>query len=125
MTCLDSMTFGEVKALAASLGALVGGSPSHGIFNRFVGQYCIIRASAAGVHAGEVASVSGDCVVIRNGRRLWKWKANNGIALSGVAQSGVNRVESKIDERVAEMGILGVCEIIPCTAAAKEAIDGK
>lgn len=125
MTCLDSMTFGEVKALAASLGSLVGATPSSSVCGRFVGQYCIIRASAAGVHAGEVAAVNGDVVILRNARRLWKWKACGGIALSGVAVYGVVRAESKLDEPVHEMCVLGACEIIPCTPTSKESISGK
>ena len=123
---LDGLTIGQAKQIARLVGC-AGAPPavSGHIFDRFIGRYCVIRASAAGVHAGEIVAVQGDNVVAKNCRRLWKWKANNGVALSGVAETGVDRGESKIDERIAEHGIAGVCEIIPCTDKAKESIDGK
>lgn len=122
---IDGLTIGQARQIAALIGGCPKAASTGHIFERFIGRYCIIRASSAGVHAGEIVGVQGDNVIAKNVRRLWKWKANNGIALSGVAESGVNRSESKIDERVAEQGIAGVCELIPCTDKAKESIDGK
>lgn len=102
---------------------------SGGIFDGFVGRYCICRGSAAGVHAGTVKAIQTNAdgtnnVVLTGSRRLWQWKANSGIALSGVSQSGIDRSKSKVDTRVGEHAIIGVCEIIPCADAAKESING-
>src|SRR3989304_2688238 len=62
-----------------------------------VGSYVIARCYAAGVHAGTVESVDGENVILVNSRRLWSWKANNGVALSGVAQAGLKSGSCKVD----------------------------
>ena len=90
----------------------------------FVGIYCIARCYSAGVHAGEVISVDGENVILKCSHRLWSWKAKDGIALSGVAQNGVQRSACKIDTLNPLIYLTGVCELIPCTPIAKETIHG-
>lgn len=97
--------------------------------NGFIGRYCICRATSAGVHAGTIKSLTQTAdgmssVVLADARRLWSWKTNVGIALSGVAVGGINRASSKVDMLTPEHLLNGVCEIIPCTDAAKESIHG-
>lgn len=125
---LDDLTIGQARQLATMFGpqATIG---AH-IFDSFVGRYCICRASAAGVHAGTVKAIqaNGDgtkSVVLAGARRLWSWKARDGVALSGVATYGIVAASSKLDCAVSEHAIDGVCEIIPATEAAKESINGK
>ncbi|OOV08860.1 hypothetical protein RF819_02855 [Rhodoferax fermentans] len=88
----------------------------------FVGKYVIARCYTAGVHAGEVISAEGENVILKNSRRLWSWKAKDGIALSGVAQNGVQS-GCKIDVLNPEIYLTGICELIPCSATAKESIN--
>ncbi len=85
------------------------------------GEYCIVRARDAGVHAGEYVSHSGREVALKNSRRLWYWKANDSVSLSGVADAGVSS-QSRIAPTVARIVIGDACEIIPCTKAAKDSI---
>ncbi len=90
------------------------------------GQYVIVRARDAGVHAGEYVSHSGREVVIRNSRRLWRWWSAftlSELALTGVrgGKEGEVRFAAVIAE---EMRILDGCEIIPCTDAARTSIEG-
>ena len=80
------------------------------------------RCYAAGVHAGEVVSVDGENVILKNSRRLWSWKAKEGVALSGVAQTGLQS-GCKVDALNPLIALTGVCELIPCSAAAKGTID--
>ena len=116
---IDNLTLGELKQIAAMFaGQQSAAKPA----NQVIGEYCIARCYAAGVHAGIVESVDGENVVLKDSRRLWSWKAQDGIALSGVAQNGI-KSECKIDVNNPIIYLTGVCELIPCTAKAKESIN--
>lgn len=116
---IDSLTFGELKQIAALFNATQqGASTAH----PFVGQYVIARCYAAGVHAGEVVSIDGDNVILKDSRRLWSWKAVDGVALSGVAQHGI-KAGSKLDVVNPTIYLSGVCELIPVAAGVKESIN--
>ena len=115
---IDELTVGQARQLAAMF---VGQPAPVAAPHPFTGKYCICRCSAAGVHAGEVVSVDGDTVILRNSRRLWQWQARAGVALSGVAQNGL--AGGKVDARNPEIWVSGVCEIIPCSAKAREDIE--
>ncbi len=117
---IDSMTYGELKAIAAMFNT---SSPAP-VTSPFVGRYVLCRCHSAGVHCGELVSQHGEEVVLRNARRLWQWKAKEGIALSGVAISGLAKDGSKVDAIVPEIALTGVIETIPCTDAAKETVNG-
>ncbi|NMM21554.1 MAG: hypothetical protein HHJ15_16630 [Rhodoferax sp.] len=116
---INEMTYGELKQIATLFGATQQVAKPH----PFVGKYVIARCYSAGVHAGEVVSVDGENVILKDSRRLWSWKAKEGIALSGVAQTGVQS-GCKIDVLNPEIALTGVCELIPCSAQARESIDG-
>lgn len=90
-----------------------------------IGKFCIARCYAAGVHAGTVASVDGENVILTDSYRLWSWKAKDGVALSGVAQNGIVRSGTRIDTMNPEIYITGVCELIPCSDAAIETFNAK
>ena len=119
---IDDLTFGELKQIAAMF---QGQLPQTNSPHPFVGKYVIARCYAAGVHAGEVVSVDGENVILKDSRRLWSWKANDGIALSGVAMFGIKKDESKVDVTNPLIYLTGVCELIPTTNACKESINGK
>ena len=120
MNAIDNLTFGELKQIAAMFsGQQAAAKPT----NPVIGEYCIARCYSAGVHAGVVESVDGENVVLRDSRRLWSWKANDGIALSGVAQHGIKTSECKLDVSNPVIYLTGVCELIPCTKKAKESIN--
>ena len=90
-------------------------------------QHVIIRSYSAGVFAGTLMSKcdSGpgrQRVVLNGSRRLWKWVARDGIALSGVAVHGVKRDESKIDTVIDNHTIDDVIEILPTTPASQETL---
>jgi hypothetical protein len=106
---IDQLTIGEAKELACLFGASQGGCKQH----PFIGKYVIARCYAAGVHAGEVVSVDGENVILKNSKRLWSWKAKDGVALSGVAQTGLQS-GCKVDVENPEIFLTGVCELIPC-----------
>lgn len=114
---INELTIGQAKELANLFGGVSQQKSDH----PFIGKYVIARCYAAGVHSGEVISIDGENVILKNSRRLWSWKAKEGLALSGVAQSGI-KTDSKVDVINPEIYLSGVCELIPCTDAAKETI---
>jgi len=120
---IDDLTIGDVKkiaALAAQLG-LTSADKAADTPHPFVGKYVICRCYSAGVHAGELVALDGDRAILHNSRRLWYWKARDGIALSGVAQNGITS-DSKIDAVNPEIALTGVIEVIPCTEVARDSI---
>ena len=116
---IDDMKLGELKAIAAMFNSGAVQKQVH----PFVGQYVIARCYSAGVHAGDVVSVDGENVVLANSRRLWSWKAKDGIALSGVAQKGL-QTGCKLDVMNPLIYLTGVCELIPCAESVKVGING-
>ena len=119
--CIDRLTFAEIKELMAIFG---GNAPQNTqINNSVVGQYCIARCYSAGVHAGIVKHVDGEDVILHNSRRLWKWRAADGVALSGVAQHGLASKDVKIDTENPVIYLTGVCELIPCSNKARDSIN--
>jgi hypothetical protein len=116
---IDNLTYGELKQITA----LFGNTQPAISNNPVVGEYCIARCYSAGVHAGIVVSVDGENVVLKDSRRLWSWKAKDGIALSGVAQTGLTSDKSKVDVMNPIIYLTGVCELIPCSDKAKESIN--
>lgn len=117
---IENLTSGELKQIAAMFQASSPATKPH----PFIGKYVIARCYAAGVHAGTVQSVDGENVILTDSIRLWSWKANDGVALSGVAQNGIQKDACKLDSKNPLIYLSGVCELIPCSDKAKESIDG-
>lgn len=85
-------------------------------------QKFIVRADRAGVFYGGIKERKGSEVTMTNVRRVWYWSGAN--SLSQLAMEGVKNPEDcKITMPVAEMVILGVIEIIPCTEVAINNLD--
>jgi len=119
---IENLTIAEVRQIAA-IAANFSTPQMPPATHPFVGKYVIARCYSAGVHSGYVKSVDGETCVLADSRRLWSWKAKDGIALSGVAQAGVKE-GCKIDSINPEIYLTGVCELIPCSDIAKESIHG-
>lgn len=117
---INDMTIGQAKELASMFGS--GQVKSD---HPFTGKFCIARCYSAGVHAGVVISVDGENVILKNSYRLWSWKADEGVALSGVAQNGIIKSNSKVDVMNPLIYLTGVCELIPCTEKSEGTINGK
>ena len=120
MVDINELTLGQIREITATFPAMFGKSNTTNIGDGMVGKYAIVRCYSAGVHAGTVAAIDNDKVILKDSRRLWSWKAADGVALSGVAQFGI--IGGKIDAANPEIYLTGVIEIIPCTDAAKESI---
>lgn len=119
---IDNLTIAQAREIAGMFCPQPGAFPASTKPHPFLGLYVIARCYSAGVHAGEVVSVDGENVVLKNSRRLWSWKAKDGVALSGVAQAGLTADKSKVDMMNPTIYLTGVCELIPCSKRAKESI---
>jgi hypothetical protein len=75
------------------------------------GPETLVRTRSAGVHIGELESVEGTSVVLRNARRLWKW--GGAFTLNAVAARGVTRAESRISVAVPKITLTEAIELIP------------
>ena len=121
MTCINNLTIGEAKELAALFG---NSNTTPTKISSLIGKKCIIRTYAAGVHFGELIEKEGKEVILKNSRRLWYWKtANKGISLNEVANSGLAK-DSKVCAAV-DLIWLEAVEIIPCTKEAIENIEAQ
>ena len=87
------------------------------------GDYVIVRAHTAGVHAGYMQSRTGDTIILNKSRRLWQW---SGASLSQVATSGLANGTNKIGAEVPKTEIVSPqgFEILFCTKEAKKNIEG-
>lgn len=89
----------------------------------FENQLCIVRTNRAGVFFARVEKLDGDTARLSDARRLWYW--DGAASLSQLAQEGVKRPGNcRFTVTVPSMVVFGVIEIIPCTAAAIESING-
>lgn len=75
------------------------------------GDEVIVRTYSAGVHIGQLVSIDGTVVVLKNARRLWKWVG--AFTLNEVAMSGVDRKNSRISAPVTTITLTQAIEVIP------------
>ena len=77
-------------------------------------RFVIVRTTGAGVHCGVLAARDGDCVTLRNARRIWRWRGAN--TLHELSLRGADMEWTRISEPVQTIEITGVHEIIDCAA---------
>lgn len=115
MSGLDNLTFGELKELAMMFRATGTAVTGDETFTPHIGKVCIVRTYASGVFMAKIVKQSGRMIEMQNCRRLWAWKASDGISLSSVAVNGVNSKASKFPEVTTEHTVLDALEIIPAS----------
>jgi hypothetical protein len=79
-------------------------------------KYVIVRCVNAGAHSGELVSLVGQTVVLKNSRRIWYWKGAaslSEIAVHGCAFPG----QCKITLAVPRITLTEACEVIECLPA--------
>tara|TARA_R110000751_G_scaffold40111_1_gene95241 strand:- start:30 stop:413 length:384 start_codon:yes stop_codon:yes gene_type:complete len=118
---INDLTIGQAKELAGMFGAS-NGQTSEGL-NKMVGEKCIIRTYSAGVWFGEIEQKSGKEVIVKNARRLWRWRTTESISLSAVAVTGIDASGSDLAPTVPSVWLEAV-ELIPCSRAAIKTIEG-
>jgi len=127
---IDNLTYGQLKEIAALFSGMntqvpfvMPHSTLEPTFTPHIGKRCIVRTYASGVFLGEVVAQSGRMVELKNSRRLWSWKAADGISLSAVAVNGVDPSNCRFPVAVPAMTVLDALEIIPACEKCLKSID--
>lgn len=107
---INELTFGELKEISS----LLNNESKKDTINCHIGKKVIIRTYSAGVHYGTLREKCGNEVILDSSRRLWYWKCEKSISLSGVAAYGVDKHESKICAPVDGLWLTAI-EIIPAS----------
>ena len=121
MINIDDMKYGDLKKIA-SMFAAQPIEAAQGI-SAMVGKKCIVRTYSAGVWFGEVAEKSGNEVILKNARRMWRWHAAESISLSAVAIHGIYQGKSKIVSAVPAVWLEAI-ELIPASETSILSIEG-
>ena len=116
---INDLTIGQAKELAA----IFGSTAAPTFTTPHVGKRCIVRTYASGVFCGTIVAHVDRMVEIADCRRLWSWKASDGISLSAVAVNGVDPKGCRFPVATASQTVLDALEIIPATDAALATID--
>ena len=91
--------------------------------NNMIGKKVIVRADKAGVFFGTLKEKEGQEVTLTNCRRIWYW--DGAARITQLAVDGTTKpVNCKFTITVAEIVIMGVIEIIPCSEKAIASIEG-
>lgn len=114
---INELTIGQAKELASIFATE---KPAAGL-NGMIGESVIIRTYSAGCWFGTLDQKAGNEVILKDARRMWRWKAARGISLSACAIYGISQSESKIVEPVKAVWLEAI-EIIPCSKDAATSI---
>ena len=115
---VNDLTLGQIKQLQSMFN---NNQTANQGLNSHIGEKVIVRTYSAGVWFGELIEKSGTEVILKDARRMWYWKANKSISLSGVAVYGISS-ESNICPRISRQW-LDAIEIISCTDVAIKSIE--
>lgn len=124
MLNLDELTIGEAKKIAAIFKHTCDqvAEKVHNTANEnhpMLGRRCLIRTYSAGVHIGDVVSVNGMEVLLKNALRLWKWEGG-GLSLSAVANNGIKGGRLN---KTGEVFLTNAIELIPTTDVAEKSYE--
>ena len=90
--------------------------------NDMIGLKVIIRTFSAGVHFGTLVKKAKNEVILQNARRLWEWRAAEGICTHGIARYGIRAEKSRVAAPIEQLWLQAI-EIIPCTEVASKSIE--
>lgn len=116
---IDKLTLGQLKELSPLISGCAGGE----VAGSMLGKEVIVRTYSAGVWFGILSKKSGSEVILKDARRMWRWKAAASISLSAVAVHGIERSKSKIVEPVDSVWLEAI-EIIECSVKSAASISG-
>ena len=120
---INDLTLGQIKELRAHFNDTVSTGSCGSIDAELLGKKVIVRTYSAGAWFGTLKEKTGSEVILCDARRLWKFKAVDGICLSAVAQNGIEQCNSRIS--IANpIQWLDSIEIIPCSVKAALSIEG-
>lgn len=125
----ENLTIKEAREIASIFSGFLGHSKAvaqentEENFTPHIGKRCIVRTYASGVFFATIVKQNGRMVEMKDARRLWSWKAADGISLSAVAVDGVDASKCKFPQTTPAHTVLDALEIIPVSAKAAASID--
>lgn len=119
---IDDLTIKQAKELAQMFSSATANTVAD-VASEMIGKYVLIRTYSAGVWAGHLGKKSGNEVILYEARRMWQWKAKEGISLSAVAVNGIDSGDSRIATPVPEVWMEAI-EIIPFSDTAWKTVSG-
>ena len=114
---IDSLTYGELKQIAAIFNATQNQSAD----SPMIGRKCVVRTCNAGVHFGTVSAHCGQQVVLTEARRIHYWE--KAFTLSAVAKHGIGG-DSRVSCAIPEILLTDVIELIPMSEKATKNLEG-
>jgi|SRR5580658_820682 hypothetical protein len=75
--------------------------------------FVVVRCYGAGVHVGTLVNQDLKTVILKDARRLWRWRGAN--TLHEVALHGVSDEYTRLSEPVARITLSDAIEVIPTT----------
>ena len=108
---IDDLTIKQAKELARMFASNTAEAATD-VASEMLGKYVLIRTYSAGVWAGFLGKKSGNEVILSEARRMWQWKAKEGLSLSAVGVYGIDAGNSRIANPVPEVWLEAI-EIIP------------
>lgn len=117
MGTIDELTLGDIKELIRMFNNNTAGQSVNPL-KMYEGKRCLVRTYSAGVHIGNVISISDDGMscVLDNALRLWKWEGG-GLSLSAIANNGIKGGRLN---RTNKIGLTNCIEYIETTANAEK-----
>lgn len=82
-----------------------------------IGKFVLVRTCNAGVHCGRLAETAGQAVLLKEARRVWRWRGAN--TLHELSLHGADYEWTRISEVIEEILLLDALEIIPCAKKAE------
>ncbi len=116
------MNIDDLVKLASLLQDNNNKSKEEKTLNTMIGQKVIVRCFSAGNWFGVLSEKSGNEVILKDARRMYKWWAKESISLSAVALYGVKQDKSKIAAPVKWVWLEAI-EIIPCSDVAIKSLE--
>lgn len=114
---IDSLTFGQLKQIAALVGVASPKAPKATLAPRKV----VVRSYGAGVFFGTLVAKRGNEVELTGCRRIWNWRGAN--TLSEIALTGITAKGSRVAKPTPRHTILDVVEIIDAQPAAVDVLE--
>lgn len=116
---IDDLTYGEMKNIAALMGAQVQAAANE----EGDGRPVIVRSVEAGVLFGLFAGRCGSTIKLTNARQMWRWKAAKGGTLVDCAKYGVDGSGCKFSEAAVNVQVFNACALLDCSPDAAETIE--
>jgi hypothetical protein len=81
-----------------------------------INSFVIVRTRDAGVHCGTLSEIGGTVAILKDARRIWRWRGAN--SLNELAVKGAAKDFTRISEAVDIIMLTEAIEVIPCTKEA-------